>query len=533
MIRLFEARPVRLLSIALGITLLIGVLIAPTVSAQSNQSDGSDRSKVERQKNGSKQRAGKDSSRKKKRRGDARKAHRSPELEEAISKRRASGEKLFDSLGMETGRIVMLPVTKMPPKTSGRVKGTKYKKVRVEQLEGAAIRPGTTLTVFERDETGNVSSRSGLIAAKGGKLLLLDEGMAGEKRRPAGTKKRPKRRNEQKGDRNAQKQKKKKNKKGDRSGITTRGAGSTGQGSEPIVVNGDPIIVEYGDIDEATSGPSVEDEALQSLFASVVSLAGGPPPTQGVLLESQPVIVVGSEEDIARDQLTLFDYAIEKGANEDWDLGTWEEPPPCYDVAAPETKALGFSIDSSDCGRKAEPGQVWYGTAPFCEATSDTCLEHGMAYVASDSVGEGAQCLSGKKVLCEPLAEGETIEVWIGTAPACSASAKDCANAGLEFVKSSKKGDGKKCVTGEKVLCRTPTATVSTSSSSTASSASSSTAAAPAVSTPKTQVWVGKAPFCKASRDDCEDMGMNYVKSNKKGDGNKCTSGTKVLCESR
>ncbi|NOJ39985.1 hypothetical protein [Bradyrhizobium australiense] len=44
-------------------------------------------------------------------------------------------------------------------------------------------------------------------------------------------------------------------------------------------------------------------------------------------------------------------------------------------------------------------------------------------------------------------------EFWIGTAPFCSASPQDCTQRGFDFVRSDKKGDGKRCVTGKKVLC--------------------------------------------------------------------------------
>jgi len=44
-------------------------------------------------------------------------------------------------------------------------------------------------------------------------------------------------------------------------------------------------------------------------------------------------------------------------------------------------------------------------------------------------------------------------QVWIGTAPACAAQKSDCTARGWTYVKSDKKGDGKKCLNGTKVLC--------------------------------------------------------------------------------
>ena len=43
-------------------------------------------------------------------------------------------------------------------------------------------------------------------------------------------------------------------------------------------------------------------------------------------------------------------------------------------------------------------------------------------------------------------------------------------------------------------------------------------------------MWIGTAPFCSGSPADCTDLGMTYVKSDSKGDGDKCWTGTKVYC---
>ncbi|MBX2811016.1 MAG: hypothetical protein KTR25_04380 [Myxococcales bacterium] len=44
------------------------------------------------------------------------------------------------------------------------------------------------------------------------------------------------------------------------------------------------------------------------------------------------------------------------------------------------------------------------------------------------------------------------------------------------------------------------------------------------------EVWFGTAPFCKGSPGDCTSRGMDYVRSDKRGDGRKCWRGRKVLC---
>jgi phospholipase C len=50
-------------------------------------------------------------------------------------------------------------------------------------------------------------------------------------------------------------------------------------------------------------------------------------------------------------------------------------------------------------------------------------------------------------------------------------------------------------------------------------------------SDPQATVWLGTAPFCSASQQDCDVLGLNYVRSDKAGDGLPCLSGAKVLCE--
>jgi endonuclease/exonuclease/phosphatase family metal-dependent hydrolase len=43
--------------------------------------------------------------------------------------------------------------------------------------------------------------------------------------------------------------------------------------------------------------------------------------------------------------------------------------------------------------------------------------------------------------------------------------------------------------------------------------------------------WYGTAPFCSASQQDCDVLGLTYVRSDTSGDGFPCLSGEKVLCE--
>jgi len=98
--------------------------------------------------------------------------------------------------------------------------------------------------------------------------------------------------------------------------------------------------------------------------------------------------------------------------------------------------------------------------------------------------------------------------IWIGTSPFCDGTPRDCTSRGMDFIRYDKTGDGKKCWTGQKVLCQEkPDA--------------------------RPQVWFGTSPFCEGKVEDCSFFDMDYIKSDKSGDGKACLSGTKVLCKSR
>ena len=45
------------------------------------------------------------------------------------------------------------------------------------------------------------------------------------------------------------------------------------------------------------------------------------------------------------------------------------------------------------------------------------------------------------------------------------------------------------------------------------------------------QQWFGTAPWCSTDESDCTSRGMKFVKYDERGDGDKCWSGNKVLCE--
>ncbi len=108
---------------------------------------------------------------------------------------------------------------------------------------------------------------------------------------------------------------------------------------------------------------------------------------------------------------------------------------------------------------------------------------------------------------------------WIGTAPACKGSKRDCTKRKGTYVKSSKKGNGSKCWSGKKVLCKLPRYKTYKKCIN--------------VERGYKYKWRGTAPLCGASSLDCTDKYMEYMVSSKKGNGAKCVSGRKVLCRRR
>jgi len=110
--------------------------------------------------------------------------------------------------------------------------------------------------------------------------------------------------------------------------------------------------------------------------------------------------------------------------------------------------------------------------------------------------------------LCLVISTNGLKEIWIGTAYFCAGEPKDCYDKGMDFIREDKYGDGKKCVTGVKVLCREkPNAWP--------------------------QLWIGTSLFCTGKPKDCNLFDMDYIRSDSSGDGKTCATGTKVLCKSR
>jgi hypothetical protein len=170
------------------------------------------------------------------------------------------------------------------------------------------------------------------------------------------------------------------------------------------------------------------------------------------------------------------------------------------------TLGLSFILSTSTTAQADYYICRWSGTAPFC---SGLCRGNEIQIKRNrwgrTTTGRGNRCASGTKALCcrrisggecrygtittsvEPRLEhypylycrrGEFFggsstligtnrwriqcckpnprEVWIGTAPFCKGKRSDCTNRGMEYVRRDRRGDGKKCFSGWKVLCRTP-----------------------------------------------------------------------------
>jgi len=159
----------------------------------------------------------------------------------------------------------------------------------------------------------------------------------------------------------------------------------------------------------------------------------------------------------------------------------------------------------------------WLGKAPKCKAKKQDCLKKGGTIIRSDKKGTGKICKTGTKILCK-LPKYKKIRKfvikkkgykyrWFGHFPFCKGGKKDCKKWGGIYVTSEKRGKGKKCLTGQKVLCMRSLASAAAQCQ-----------------------WLGKGPLCKAEPHHCTKKGMIYRKKSKKGTGGKCISGKKVYC---
>ena len=103
---------------------------------------------------------------------------------------------------------------------------------------------------------------------------------------------------------------------------------------------------------------------------------------------------------------------------------------------------------------QAGPYSKWIGTAPACGASAKDCEDLSLHHWMDNSYGDGHKCTSGTKVLCVQ-AQPSLYEkpFWLGTAPACGAKPEHCVAENAEFIAWGSAGDGNPCSTGWKVLC--------------------------------------------------------------------------------
>ena len=102
----------------------------------------------------------------------------------------------------------------------------------------------------------------------------------------------------------------------------------------------------------------------------------------------------------------------------------------------------------------------WIGTAPFCAGDPTDCTgTTPYYYTVWSKCGDGDQCWTGYKAICCNQENIYTLLYWKGTAPFCGGKCSDC-NDDI-CVTTSDCGDGAECWSGKKVLCgRLPTVTM-------------------------------------------------------------------------
>jgi hypothetical protein len=127
--------------------------------------------------------------------------------------------------------------------------------------------------------------------------------------------------------------------------------------------------------------------------------------------------------------------------------------------------------------------QFWIGTSPFCGANSNDCKKIGGGIyeavpnhkiLSKDKRKYGKECLTGKKVLCRINENSDKFKEvkskfldkalvnydlgdkyslkWFGTSPFCNPSECDVLEEGYIPILTDNRGDGSKCLTGNKIL---------------------------------------------------------------------------------
>lgn len=435
----------------------------------------------------------------------AQQAQMQAKLAAAETARQKQAAELFRALGKKQGKIVVL----IPRSTKGKgatIKGVKgFKKVRMNELKDSDFGHLSKAAVYERHSDGSISTREVLIVKRNGRAKVLDETiyMKGEKRRKLSRAQLAKlqKQNAQKAHRQAMRAK-----TSSRSVDDGDSQMISSQDYSPQVVQEGIVIPESPEVDAPED--DIELPSLAEQWLGKKPYEHVQQPDEGV---AEYVHVLGGDQVIA--------VVGEESETQQWASMDVKGEPPCDTSQNVNSWFSSLTMDQIDinCGKeeettsrmKARPGEVWFGAAPICSISTDICAQNGMALVGTDPWGEALiGCAVGEKVLCRPLEPGESLgKVYLGKPPFCDASIDTCDSIGMVNANTSKcDSTGKNCCTSGKYnICKAP------------------------AKGKKVTTWIGKAPFCAATKSDCSDRNMKYVKSAPKD----CWSGVKVLCETK
>ena len=94
------------------------------------------------------------------------------------------------------------------------------------------------------------------------------------------------------------------------------------------------------------------------------------------------------------------------------------------------------------------PGDPWGGGAPIDRImpVDRRLLAAEIERGGGDDRGDGEK---GETALASSLPDSTPPSVWLGTAPFCAVSRRDCEILGLNYVRSDTSGDGLPCLCGE------------------------------------------------------------------------------------
>ena len=257
---------------------------------------------------------------------------------------------------------------------------------------------------------------------------------------------------------------------------------------------------------------------------------------------------------VTRAEQSLFDYS-QNAEIPNLYLNSVETSQECEDRVASElpattannSKASQMMVVGEDCRTNCEKydagsGYKWFGKAPSCTGSKmdkntkayKDCVDMGGEAIDWSYCGNGKPCITGNKILCKlPTTADYVAETgvdgtvtWFGKPPFCNANngEKDCAAAGGTVANKSRCSDGS---SGQKADCCTSGKMVACVIPKIVETTTSSSGA---TTETRTYVqWFGKPPFCNADNGekDCGNLGGTVDKKDKCTDG---TDGSKVKC---